>query len=136
MKSLAPLLGVCIAVFLEACGRSPVLRDVVGTWIGSDGAELVLEEGGAFSARSLPAAIFVRTEKLGPALEGKGRWNLREDSPYWEVELGFDEVWHQPGRAWVQLLVSGSGQSTSLYEFVSEEGGDRYELVRQPPKPR
>jgi hypothetical protein len=130
------LLGISLATLLGACGKNPTTTDVVGVWVNADGAQLTLETNGQFTARGLPTTIFWRRDQPGPAIDGKGTWQLHEGQPYWEVKLGFDEIGGRPASREITVLVSGGGASTYLYRWKGEEGEDRYKLERKLPAAR
>lgn len=130
MKQIMSFLALSIAALFGGCGASPTSQDVVGTWTNPDGAELILEANGQFTARALPQAVFWRQDYPG-LLTGKGTWKIQQGNPYWEVRLSFRERLGQPESLGVSAIVSGSGASAYLYQWIGEEGGNRYKLERK-----
>ena len=129
------LLGISLAALLGACGKNPTNADVVGSWVNADGAQLTLEQNGQFTAHALPQAIFFRRDLVRPPVDGKGTWRLEKGQPYWEVKLSFKEINGHPDSYGTSALVSGGGDSTYLYQWVGEEGENRYKLERKPGAP-
>jgi hypothetical protein len=131
MKRLFLVLLSAATTFFQACGQAPARSDLSGHWSNSDGARLDLNENGEFVAFSLPASVLVRSLPKGQLISGKGRWKLEKGQPYWEIRLWFDEISGAPANREIRLLVSGSGSATYLYQWIGEEGGARYKLIKQ-----
>jgi hypothetical protein len=131
LKRVMSLLGISLATLLGACGKNPTPRDIIGTWANADGAELMVEENGQFTAHALPQATFWRRDQPGPAFDGKGTWKLQKGAPYWELKLWFREISGQSANREITVLVSGGGLSTYLYRWKGEEGEDQYKLERR-----
>jgi hypothetical protein len=130
MNRIMSFLGLSLAALFGGCGASPTSQDVVGTWVNPDGGELIIEANGQFTAHGLPQAVFWRRDYPG-SLTGKGTWKLQKAEPYWEVRLSFRERSGQPESLGVSAIVSGSGSSTYLYQWIGEEGENRYKLERK-----
>lgn len=130
MKQL--ILFLCMTMLLGACSKTPTPGDVVGIWTNVDGAELILNKDGQFTARLLPQNVFFRLDKkVSTAVAGKGIWKLKKTAAHWEVRLSFKEMAGQPANYGISVLVSGSGSSTYLYEWKGEEGEGLYKLNRK-----
>lgn len=133
MKGVSKFFCMSLLAALGACGRPPIPDDVVGTWVNPDGATLTLEQDGHFTAHALPSAIFIFPTQVGRISEAEGVWRLTKGKPYWEVKLRYGEVLGHPLAIEITVLVSGSGDSTYLYEWEGDaDGGKRYKLERKP----
>lgn len=130
LKQFMSLLGISLATLLGGCGATPMRDDLVGIWMSGDGAVIVLEGDGAFTARGLPSRIFFRADQPNRPIDGRGTWVLQRGKPYWEVKLSFRERLGRPDSYGTSVIVSGSGASIYLYQWEGEEGDARYKFTR------
>ena len=127
--------SVFAGILLGAC-EQPTASDLTGIWVNPDGAVLTLEENGNFSAHVLPAQVFLMPDSTDAPLNGKGRWKFEKHNLLWHgdsgmVQLDFYEIPGHPPRTGTDVIVSGSGKSISLYQWMGEEGGARYKLTKK-----
>ena len=55
MKYLSISVGIILLIFFQACsGKAPVREDVLGAWMSSDSAVIVLNKDGTFTGDSIP----------------------------------------------------------------------------------
>lgn len=114
---------------ITACSP-PTDHDILGDWRGPDSARLEFHQDGTFSGRSLPTAVFFPGIDFDKAIEGSGQWQLAKLNGVWRVRLVFDKSSALPKGYDTSILVSGSGQKLTLFEWIGEAGGPRFEFSR------
>lgn len=108
------------------------MDNLIGTWIGPDGSQVVLTADHAFTAMALPYRIFDNPVHPGNPISGKGQWKVVEKKfSGTELWLDFTEESGRPSRREVRINVSGSGSTIGLYQWVDQEGGPRFEFKRR-----
>jgi hypothetical protein len=75
--------------------------------------------------------VFLMHDSTDAPINGTGRWALEQGTAYWKIKLNFDDIPGFPSGTQLEVIVSGSGKSTGLYQWAGEEGGARYELTRK-----
>lgn len=127
--------------FFQGClGSIPSRDEMVGSWMSSDSAKLIIFQDGTFTSRSLPAEYFSfyvkKQEVIGKKIDGKGKWKLENDQGSWEVKLEFEEINKTRELGFYFVLVARNNsiieQKPSWYLFLwkQEEGGDRYKFKK------
>jgi hypothetical protein len=134
MKSMSAFVGIAANLVMAGCGQTSS-TDIVGHWSSVDGGSLTLNLDGTFFAADLPATVFFLPNSSDPPLTGRGHWHLEKHNLLWDgdrgiIKLDFDEMQNKPSRTGISAIVSGTGTSTSLFQWKGKEGGDRYELKR------
>jgi hypothetical protein len=134
-RRLLTAMGI-LSLFTQLVGCStPTDEDVIGVWASEDGAQLSVNADGTFAAQSLPRQVFFDGHRSDPPITGGGNWKLEKASGYWQVRLSFRQMPEYPQGFFTSALVVGSGDSTELFRWVEDEGGERYRLTRQPTAP-
>lgn len=134
MKSTVKIVCIILTmIFYECASPDPIKDDIVGRWVSSDGAVLELNKDGSFSGRSLPGEkiFFPSIEFMNKRFEGNGYWELRKGQNRWEISLEFKHISGRERGYSTQILMSREGAWENgdiwyLFEWVSEEGGERY----------
>lgn len=119
---------------LGACS-TPTDQDVIGRWVSEDGGQLILDKDGRFKAHSMPRHVFFDRRHGDTPVDGGGDWKLQKGTAYWEVRLSFRGVPEYPQGFDTSVLVTGSGDSTTLFQWIEDQGSQRYEFKRQPSPP-
>lgn len=129
IRALVAMSILSLFMQLGACSP-PTDKDVVGVWVSEDGGQLSLRGDGTFTARSLSRQVFFDRRHGDDAVNGVGNWKLQKKSAYWEVSLSFHGMSEYPQGFDTSVLVDGNGDSTTLFQWVEDQGGRRYEFKR------
>jgi hypothetical protein len=128
-------------VFLQGCtgGKTPPKEEIVGTWISADSATLEFKADGSFIGKNLPSTIV--SDPSRKIFDSSGKWSIEAirkswDQQPWYISLSFA---YKPTRyiSATSLIVSGSNLDensppwVSLFFWVDEEGGARYEFKKK-----
>lgn len=68
--------------------------------------------------------------QISACVDGAGQWRLNRSNGVWRVRLVFDKSPALPKGYDTSILVSGSGQNLTLFQWVGEAGGQRFEFSR------
>jgi hypothetical protein len=134
------LLTTLFFIFLSSCiGKTPGSKKFVGIWKSASGAQLELKTDGTFTGKSLPTKLFFSyVDSTVPTyFDGDGHWDIKT----WKIQfpsiiVDFDNTSIIKTSS-TQIFVSGSGFTeeqppwNTLFIWVGEEGGNRYEFKRQ-----
>ncbi|MEO6874716.1 MAG: hypothetical protein ABI222_07830 [Opitutaceae bacterium] len=130
-----------LALFFGACLAKDVTdRELIGAWasmsamphslpkVPSGLSSLRLSGDRTFSAENVPdTLIFTFDQAKGRGFSGTGRWSLIKESGDQFVQLQFNTIDQVAGNWGAKLFLGKSEGKYSLYFFIKEEGGDRFE---------
>ena len=120
--------GVVVIGILTACSSAPVRRgDVVGTWLGKNGAKLVLHEDGSFQQSGLPMQVILTPALFPEPNFDSGTWSLQPPSfgnpPNVELVVG--------QTALQAPYIDGHGDGMRLFFWIGDpDEGIRYVMCR------
>ncbi|MFF4529686.1 hypothetical protein ACFY1P_10480 [Streptomyces sp. NPDC001407] len=118
--------GAAVMFFLFGSeGGSAKPSELVGTWHGSQGAELTLREDGSLGAVKVPTDFSDEGQPIKP-FTGKGTWELKAKSDFddQEIDLTFGEVFGS--KIGIYLKVRGKGARDGLAIPVSVDTAQRF----------
>ncbi len=134
------LLVIFFCVFLLSCiGDNPGTKGFTGTWKNASGAQLQLIKDGSFAGKCLPTKVFFQKDDTTHPLsfDGYGHWFIQEwKFQFPRIRLDFDST-NINLRCSCDINISGSGffennpPWNNLFKWEEEDGGKRYEFVRQ-----
>ena len=131
VRRLLSFLGIFAAALFGGCMRSSATKaDIVGSWKARDGAVIILEDNGQFSAQELPGSLVFRDDDRRDRLSGNGTWSLKEGVIGPDIELVFGRIGDRLHGHRMRVLMSGSGSSVQLFLWIREEGGARYVFAK------
>ncbi|MFE7530800.1 hypothetical protein ACFU7Y_34570 [Kitasatospora sp. NPDC057542] len=119
-------LTILAFVFLNPFGGSIKTEELLGSWTGSQGAQLTLHEDGTLSAVNIPTefadvdAIAVRQ------FSGQGSWSLEEKSTLADQQIDVTLDASDGTRTSVRLRVRGDGVRDGIYIPVSEDSPKKF----------
>jgi hypothetical protein len=138
---LRRLSGRCLVAFgvvvgLGACdGAPPTQSDIVGAWTSSEGGELSFSPEGGVSVLGVPSRVILgRALGTKEKLSANGTWTLAENSSGWRwgVDLSLTSVPEGTPGFRTRVYVDGAGESMTLFRWVEDPGGARYEFRKEP----
>lgn len=145
MKQLIVATAV-LSILFQACNSNSKVKesaqiDVVGAWKNSDGAIIELNKDSTFIGKSLPAEFFTfftsKQEVQGKKIDGSGRWRIEDGQGFKEVKLDFRKMNNENIYGNYSVFIAGKTgvleNKSPWYLFVwkEEEGGERYEFLKQ-----
>lgn len=130
--SLSILCGVLVVgafLYLLPPDGSAKPSELVGSWRGSQGAELTLREDGSLTAVEVPTR-FSDDDKPAKLFTGKGTWTL-EPKP----EVGDQEIHLLLGEVFgskigIELEIQGKGARDGLAHVISIDTGKKFTFKR------
>ena len=140
MKYLSISVGIILSIFFQSCsGKAPVREDVLGAWMSSDSAVLVLNKDGTFVGDSIPSRFgFTSFDSVTQhKFSGRGNWTFRKGQAHWEVYFNFNQVTVRKNGCAFPVLIAGKNGILEnnppwyLFLWQEEEGGQRYEFKRK-----
>jgi hypothetical protein len=140
MKRVLIAIGVTLSIFFQACNaKTPTRDDVIGVWISSDNAVLVLNKDGTFTGDSIPTRFgFIAIDSITQRkFSGSGNWTFRKGQAQWEVYLDFNQATVGKNGCAFPVLIAGENGILEnnppwyLFLWQEEEGGQRYEFKRK-----
>ena len=140
MKYLSISVGIILLIFFQSCsGKAPVREDVLGAWMSSDSAVLVLNKDGTFTGDSIPTRFgFIAIDSITQRkFSGSGNWTFRKGQAQWEVYLDFNQATvGKNGCAFPVLIAGENGVLENeppwyLFLWEGEEGGQTYGFKRK-----
>lgn len=144
MKEVVIVISAVFSIFFQACNSQMKDSDkieIVGIWKSSDVAILTLNKDSTFVGKSLPAEFFTfftsRQEVEGKKVNGSGKWRIEDGQGLKEVKLDFREMNNEKIYGNYSVLIAGKTgvleNQPPWYLFVwkEEEGGERYEFLKQ-----
>lgn len=142
VKRATQVILIFLTTLFQGCvGTDPKNEDMVDVWVSSAGAMLTIRNDGSFVGEALPAEYFsyplFGSAKSGKKLSGSGKWKLGKDQGRWVVWLHFEERnGRKEGAVYLVLVGGHSGIAGNyppwyLYDWVGEEGGERYVYERK-----
>ncbi|WP_116214538.1 hypothetical protein [Streptomyces olivoreticuli] len=124
-------LAVGAAVFLSTAEPygSAEPSELVGSWHGSQGAELTLRKDGSLSAVKVPTDFSDSGDPIKP-FTGKGTWELKAKSDFddQEIDVSLGEVFGS--KIGIYLQVKGKGARDGLAIPVSVDTAQRFAFKR------
>jgi hypothetical protein len=142
MNKIIYYIALCMApLFISCGGPNPTREEMVGKWVGGNGAEVNISSDGRFTGKHFPFKkffVFIKPQdSTRTEFDGGGKWVITKDGSYWKVKLDFDAS-SVPGYLCVsELLVGGKKGILEnkppwyLYYWVEEEGGERFEFLKK-----
>jgi hypothetical protein len=127
-------------LMLMGCNpQEPAPNEMAGTWVSSDGAEVVIRLDGTFEAKFLPAELILLPPQnyRGERFDGHGKWFLRKGELKWEMHLDFVKVSNEKYSCVFSLLISGSNVMWEnkppwyLFLWKEGEGSERYKFLKK-----
>jgi len=140
MKDYTMLLCLSLTTLLGACStKPPTQEDVVGVWVNPDGATLILNADGSFSAQALPSELFVYKGRPDSQINNvKGSWSLKKELGWWKIRISYEGEVKNETSGYAQTNfstvanVGGRGDSIYLFLWVGDpDSGIRYRLTRK-----
>ncbi|MEU7164573.1 hypothetical protein AB0A70_07985 [Streptomyces morookaense] len=134
LSVLGFVMVVAIGSFLFSAGSdngSANASDLVGSWSGSQGAELTLHKDGSLTAVKVPTTFSAEDDTPIKPFTGKGSWKLMEKPRYddQEIEVSLGDVFGS--KIGTQLKVNGKGARDGIYIPISEDSGAKF-LFKRP----
>ncbi|MGA5131377.1 hypothetical protein ACPCTO_16350 [Streptomyces olivoreticuli] len=119
-------------LFFGSDGGSAEPSELVGSWHGSRGAELILHEDGSLTAVNVPTDFSEHDEPIKP-FTGKGTWNLDKKPKLGdqEISLSLGEVFGS--KIGIQVTIMGKGARGGLSFRVSVDSSRGFTFGRPSP---
>lgn len=147
MMRLYPMfLAVFFPLLSSGCsGRQPTTADVIGRWVADSASmrfiksanpiprcEITFSADGTFITPGVPDFLCVTPDRAsGRLISGKGRWSLVRDQGSFVVQLDFREMNGKSVQFQTLSLIAEARKSQcTLFCWVGEEGGDRFDFHR------
>ena len=80
----------------------------------------------------MPRHVFFDRRHGDTPVDGGGDWKLQKGTSYWEVRLSFRGVPEYPQGFDTSVVVIGSGDSTTLFQWIEDQGG---QMIKRQPSP-
>lgn len=126
VKPVCALIAIACGL-LNCSGGSIERADVLGEWVSREGGRMVFTEE-RFTAERIPAPVLgLLGSPESKFVGGTGVWGVRKR----EIWLVFDSLAEHRNGFRADLLTEGRGGTMILFNWKSEEGGERYELRRE-----
>ncbi|MFJ9448047.1 hypothetical protein ACIRRH_40410 [Kitasatospora sp. NPDC101235] len=119
-------LAILAFVFLNPLGGSIKTEELLGSWSGSQGAQLTLHEDGTLSAVNVPTEFADADATAVRQFSGQGSWSLEEKSALADQEIGVTLDGPDGTRTSVRLRVRGDGARDGIYIPVSEDSPKKF----------
>ena len=126
-------------------GKSPTSREIVGTWVSTDGSQFSLKEDGTFMGSSIPADVFIinMPEYQGKKFDGSGTWAIKKKEEAWDqlpwgIDIDFNSTSDSDKyKCGTTILISGSGIMENrapwgyIFKWQDEEGSERIKFFKK-----
>ncbi|WP_370419180.1 hypothetical protein AB8O64_12155 [Streptomyces sp. QH1-20] len=121
--------AVALLLLTQGDNGSAKPSELVGSWRGSQGAELTLREDGSLTAVNVPTHFSVDNEPLKP-FTGKGSWDLEEkpELDNQEIDVTLGEVFGS--KIGIRLEILGKAARDGLAIPISEDTGKKFTFKR------
>jgi len=132
-------MSIILASIFQGCtGFNPTKNEIIGIWKSSDGAILEFKKDGTFAGQSLPGEkiFFNSSEFRDKRFNESGKWDVKKWQDQWVVTLSFNRSPTLKKGYDTRILISGSNGVLEnkppwyLFQWVEEEGGQRYKFER------
>ncbi|MFD7237052.1 hypothetical protein ACFWAT_17325 [Streptomyces syringium] len=129
LSIICGVLAVGASLYLLPPDGSAEPSELVGSWRGSQGAELTLREDGSLTAVVVPTR-FSDDDKPANLFTGKGTWTLepKPEAGDQQIHLSLGEVFGS--KKGVQLEIQGKGARDGLAIPISIDTGAKFTFKR------
>ncbi|MEV7189954.1 hypothetical protein [Kitasatospora sp. NPDC093102] len=124
-------LAILAFVFLNPFGGSIKTEELLGSWTGSQGAQLTLHEDGTLSAVNIPTEFADADATVVRQFSGQGSWSLEGKSALADQQIDVTLDASDGTRTSVRLRVRGDGVRDGIYIPVSEDSPKKF-VFRKP----
>ncbi|GAA0374137.1 hypothetical protein [Streptomyces blastmyceticus] len=120
------ILGAAAFLFLSPFGGSAKPGELVGSWSGGQGAQLILREDGSLTAVKVPTHFSVVDESPLDPFTGQGTWRLEKKLALddQQIDVTLDEG--DGFTAGIRLKVMGKGDRDGIYIPISEDSPKKF----------
>ncbi|MFF7684755.1 hypothetical protein ACFZB6_01210 [Streptomyces syringium] len=121
--------AVALLLLPQGDNGSAKPSELVGSWRGSQGAELTLRKDGSLTAVNVPTHFSVDNEPLKP-FTGTGSWELEEkpELDNQEIDVTLGEVFGS--KIGIRLEILGKAARDGLAIPISEDTGKKFTFKR------
>ncbi|GGV32070.1 hypothetical protein GCM10010495_55960 [Kitasatospora herbaricolor] len=135
---LASVLGLALALvaaaflFLNPFGGSASAEDLIGSWRGDQGAQLILNGDGSLKAVKVPTNFSIEGGAPVDPFTGSGKWSLQKKANLvdQEIEVTLGEA--DGAKTGIRLRIMGEGAGDGIYIPISEDSPKKFKFTKTP----
>jgi hypothetical protein len=126
-----------LTLFQSCINDIPKKEQIVGLWVNEiDSSKIIFKSNGTFEDIEIFTNHFFLIDSMNSKCDGVGTWSLVDGQTGYEIDMFFQSTScnHNGYKKPISIEREGvlnNGKILYLYEWVEEEGGERYKFKKQ-----